>query len=124
MHVSFGLGDLRYKNLKSQFIDSSFIDESIKMKNTFYGAFGLEVDLSELTKLIFEGQTIPYFKINGRTGLISPHLRKVFAGGLRVVVAHWLLLDSGFRYQDNYRGLADTEIKISLQAFINVAKGE
>lgn len=119
IHVAFGLGDLRYKNLKSY-----FIDESTKMNNTFYGASGLEIDLSESTKLIFEGQTIPYFKINGRTGLISPDLRKVFAGGLRVVVAHWLLLDSGFRYQDNYKGLADTEVKISLQAFINVDKGE
>lgn len=78
--------------------------------------------MSESAKLIFEGQTIPYFKINGKTGQISPDLRKVFASGLRVVVPHWLLLDSGFRYQDNYRGLADTEIKISLKAFINVAK--
>lgn len=124
MHVAFGLGDLRNKNVKSYFFDSFFIDESTKMKNNFYGAFGFEVDLSESTKLIFEGQTIPYFKINGKTGLISPDLRKVFAGGLRVVVAHWLLLDGGFRYQDNYRGLADTEVKISLQAFINVEKGE
>lgn len=35
MHLALGLGDLRYKNLKSYFVDSFFIDESTKMKNTF-----------------------------------------------------------------------------------------
>ncbi|MCR4418265.1 MAG: hypothetical protein WHV63_09620 [Ignavibacteria bacterium] len=122
VHLGFGIGDLRYRNLKSYFVDSFFIDQSEKMKNTFYGAIGFDFQLSEITYLIAEAQTIPYFKVDPKTGLISPDLRKVFSGGLRVGINRWLLLDSGFRYQDNYRGLADTEVKISLQAFINVIK--
>lgn len=122
VHLGFGIGDLRYRNLKSYFVDSFFIDQSEKMKNTFYGAIGFDFQLSEITYLIAEAQTIPYFKVEPKTGLISPDLRKVFSGGLRVGINRWLLLDSGFRYQDNYRGLADTEVKISLQAFINVIK--
>ncbi len=120
VHLGGGIGDLRHKNLKSYFVDSFFIDESEKMNLTFYGAIGFDFQLSEITKLIFEAQTIPYFKVNPKTGLISPDLRKVFSAGLRVGINHWLLIDSGFRYQDNYRGLADTEIKLSLQAFINL----
>lgn len=120
VHLSFGIGDLRYRNLKSYFADSFFIDQSEKMKSTFYGAIGFDFQLNEITYLVAEAQTIPYFKVNPKTGLITPDLRKVFSGGLRVEINRWLLLDSGFRYQDNYRGLADTEVKISLQAFINV----
>lgn len=121
IHISTGIGDLRYKSLHAVFGDKVVTDDSEKQKNTFYFATGFDFELSEMTKLIFEGQTIPYFKVNPKTGLISPDLRKVYSGGLRVFVTRWLLLDSGFRYQDNYRGLADTEIKIALQAFINVA---
>lgn len=120
VHLGIGVGDLRYRDLKSYFVDSFFIDQSEKMKNTFYGAIGFDFQLNEITYLIAEAQTIPYFKVNPKTGLISPDLRKVFSGGLRVGINRWLLFDSGFRYQDNYRGLADTEIKISLQAFISV----
>jgi hypothetical protein len=89
-------------------------------ENTLYLAGGLEIKLSDITKLIFEAQTIPYLKVNPKTGLLSTDLRKVYSGGLRVAVTNWLLLDSGFRYQDNYQGLADTEIKIALQGFVNV----
>ncbi len=120
VHLGFGIGDLRYRNLKSYFVDSFFIDQNEKMKNTFYGAIGFDFQLNDITYLIAEAQTIPYFKVNPKTGLISPDLRKVFSGGLRVEISRFLLLDSGFRYQDNYRGLADMEVKISLQAFINV----
>lgn len=120
-HLAFGLGDLRYKNLQSIFVDRIVVDKEIKKKNIFYLGLGIDLILSDITSLILEGQTIPYFKANPNSGLISPDVRKVYSGGLRVVVSKWLLLDSGFRYQDNYNGLADTEIKIGLQAFVNVA---
>ncbi|MFN4110965.1 MAG: hypothetical protein ACK4G1_01720, partial [Ignavibacteria bacterium] len=96
VHLSTGIGDLRYKSLRSYFVDTVVIDDQEKKKNTFYFATGVDFELSEMTKLIFEGQTIPYFKVNPKTGLISPDLRKVFSGGLRVFVTRWLLLDSGF----------------------------
>lgn len=124
LHVNYGIGDLRYKNLRSYFRDTVVIDENEKQKNTFYGAFGFDYKLSEITTLIFEGQTIPYLKVDPKTGKITPALRKVFSSGLRVNATKWLLFDSGFRYQDDYKGLADIEIKISLQAFINIISRE
>jgi hypothetical protein len=121
IHLNGGFGDLRYKNLKSYFIpDSVVMIDREQKENTLYLAGGLEIKLSDITKLIFEAQTIPYLKVNPKTGLLSTDLRKVYSGGLRVAVTNWLLLDSGFRYQDNYQGLADTEIKIALQGFVNV----
>lgn len=119
-HINYGIGDLRYKNLVASFDTISYKDLSEKNKNTFYGALGVNYKLSDITSLIFEGQTIPYFKVDPKTGKIAPALSKVFSGGLRVNATKWLLLDSGFRYQDDYKGLADIEIKIALQAFINI----
>jgi hypothetical protein len=39
---------------------------------------------------------------------------------LRFIISKWLVLDSGVRYQDNYKGLADAEIKIALNGFLNL----
>jgi len=76
--------------------------------------------LNERTSLMFEAQTIPYFRVDPKKGSIEPSRRIAGVGGLRFIISKWLVLDSGVRYQDNYKGLADAEIKIALNGFLNL----
>lgn len=122
VHLGGGVSDIRYKNVYSYFIEpgSSYYEPNIQRENMYLVFGGFDMFLSDRTNFLFEVQTIPYFKVDPKTGKIEPAQRVVGAAGLRFIINHWLVLDSGVRYQDNYKGLADAEIKISLNGFLNL----
>ncbi|MBU2446777.1 MAG: hypothetical protein KJ666_14565 [Bacteroidetes bacterium] len=122
VHLGIGVTDLRYKNVRSYFISPpySYSEQSEQKKNMILAFGGIDFNLNERTSLMFEAQTIPYFKVDPKKGSVEPSKRIAGVAGLRFVVSKWLILDSGVRYQDNYKGLADAEIKIALNGFINL----
>lgn len=122
VHLGFGVIDLRYRNVRSYFISPpyDYSDPTEKKKNIILAFGGIDFTLNERTNLMFEAQTIPYFKVDPKKGNIEPSRRIAGVAGIRFVIVKWLVIDSGVRYQDNYKGLADAEIKIALNGFLNL----
>jgi hypothetical protein len=114
--------DLRYKNVYVVFNEGN----STYMQNeqereaviNFFGGF--EYHLNNRTILMFELQSYPYLKVSTTDGLIKASRRIVTVAGFRFFISKWLLLDTGVRYQDNYSGLAETEIRIGLNGIWNL----
>jgi len=122
IHLGVMVSDLRYRNVRSYFISPtySYREPSEQKKNMVLAFGGIDFNLNERTSLMFEAQTIPYFRVDPKKGSIEPSRRIAGVGGLRFIISKWLVLDSGVRYQDNYKGLADAEIKIALNGFLNL----
>lgn len=116
------VSDLRYKNVYVIFNEggSFFAQENQekKMVINFFGGF--EYPLNNRTILMFEVQSFPYLKVNTNDGTLNPSRRIVSVAGLRFFISKWLLLDSGIRYQDNYNGLAEAEIRLGLNGMWNL----
>jgi hypothetical protein len=90
-----------------------------EQKNLFVGFVGLQNFLNQKTSFMVEVQTIPQMKTDAIHGRVSPEQRIVYTAGIRFLALKWLYIDTGMRYQDNYRGLADTEVKLGLNGIWN-----
>jgi len=121
IHAGVNLSDLRYRNVYVVFNDTSFYSREEEERETIFNFFGgFEYILNERTLLMFEIQSFPYLKINTSDGTLSSDRRIVTVAGLRFFISKWLLLDSGIRYQDNYNGLAEAEIRLGLNGIWNL----
>ncbi len=122
LQAGIDFADLRYKNVYVVFNEGN----STYMQNeqereaviNFFGGF--EYHLNNRTILMFELQSYPYLKVSTTDGLIKASRRIVTVAGFRFFISKWLLLDTGVRYQDNYSGLAETEIRIGLNGIWNL----
>lgn len=122
LQAGIDFADLRYKNVYVVFNEGN----STYMQNeqereaviNFFGGF--EYHLNNRTILMFELQSYPYLKVSTTDGLIKASRRIVTVAGFRFFISKWLLLDTGVRYQDNYIGLAETEIRIGLNGIWNL----
>lgn len=123
VHIGAGVSDIRYKNVYSSFqfpINREYENIGETKKNILLLFGGFDLIINERTLFMFEAQTIPHFNIDPKVGSINPKNFISSAAGIRFFISRWLVLDSGVRYQDNYKGLADAEIKISLNGFLNL----
>lgn len=116
------VSDLRYKNIfiVYDFGNASYMQEEQEKKTVINFFGGFEYVLNERTILMFEVQSFPFLKVNAVNGSINTSRRIVAAGGLRFFVSKWLLVDSGIRYQDNYSGLAEVELRLGLNGIWNL----
>jgi len=122
LQAGIDFADLRYKNVYVVFNEGN----STYMQNeqereaviNFFGGF--EYHLNNRTILMFELQSYPFLKVSTTDGLIKASRRIVTVVGFRFFISKWLLLDTGVRYQDNYSGLAETEIRIGLNGIWNL----
>jgi hypothetical protein len=122
IHAGASISDLRYRNVFVIFNEgSSFYSRQEQEKEIVYNFFGgFEYLLNERTILMFEVQSFPYLKVSTSDGSLNPDRRIVSVAGLRFFISKWLLLDSGIRYQDNYSGLAEAEIRLGLNGIWNL----
>ena len=122
LDAGISISDLRYKNvfIVYDFGNSLYVQEEQERKTVINFFGGFEYVLNDRTILMFELQSFPYLKVNAGDGSISSSRRIVAVAGLRFFVAKWLLVDSGIRYQNNYSGLAEAEIRLGLNGIWNL----
>lgn len=122
LYAGVDVADLRYKNVYIVFNEgSSTYSRDEQERETVINFFGgFEYYLNNRTILIFEIQSFPYLKVSTTDGTLSSSRRIVTVAGIRFFVTKWLLVDSGIRYQDNYSGLADAEIRLGINGMWNL----
>lgn len=122
LHGGVSLSDLRYKNIYVIYNEGiSYFSQEEQERETIFNYFGgFEYRLNDRTLLMFEIQSFPYLKVNTENGIISSDRRIGAVAGLRFFIAKWLLLDSGIRYQNNYSGLSEAEIRLGLNGIWNL----
>jgi len=122
LQAGIDFADLRYKNVYVVFNEgnSTYIQNEQEREAVINFFGGLEYHLNNRTILMFELQSYPFLKVSTTDGLIKASRRIVTVVGFRFFISKWLLLDTGVRYQDNYSGLAVTEIRIELNGIWNL----
>jgi len=122
VHAGLSFSDLRLKNINTiyNYWNAVYNHPEEEIKNIFNFFGGLEFDLNERTKLLLEVQSFPYVNVNVRNGHLESEKRVLGIVGLRFFISRWLLVDSGVLYQDNYKGLADAQLKVSLNGIWNL----
>jgi len=122
VHAGLSFSDLRLKNINTiyNYWNAVYNHPEEEIKNIFNFFGGLEFDLNERTKLLLEVQSFPYVNVNVRNGHLETEKRVLGIVGLRFFISRWLLVDSGVLYQDNYKGLADAQLKVSLNGIWNL----
>ncbi len=119
-HIGAGYSDLRFKNVQTSFTGFYYQIDDQQKENIFSGFAGIEYELNERTKFLIELQTLPYLDVKIDDGNLKAKQRVIGSAGIRFFINKWLLLDTGIRYQDNYKGIADAEMKINLNGIWNV----
>lgn len=116
LHATVGLSDLRYKNLGAQYAtnNSRSYDSGERRTSQWQAAGGFALYINPRTKVIGEIQTIPFFDYNMTQNTL--HLKRMYVGaaGVRFALSKAFTLDSGVRYQSNFVGLADTQVRVAL----------
>lgn len=121
LHAGGGISDLRYRNVRLGWNLYSYSDDgAINKKQLGYVFGGFIFTINERTQFMFEAQTMPYFNVSTKDRTIVPKQRGLMVAGIRSAVSKVLLFDTGIRYQSNYKGLADTQIRLSLSFFISI----
>lgn len=119
-HAGGGISDLRYRNVRLSWNYGYSDDGAIHKKQLGYVFGGLIFTINERTQLMVEAQSMPYFNVSTKDRTIVPKQRSLMVAGIRSAVSKVLLFDTGIRYQSNYKGLADTQIRLSLSFFISI----
>lgn len=121
LHAGGGISDLRYRNVRLGWNQYEYTNNgAINKKQLGYAFGGFIYTVNERTQFMFEAQTMPYFNVNTKDKTIVPKQRGLMVGGIRFAVSKVLLFDTGIRYQNNYKGLADMQIRLSLSFFISI----
>ncbi|MGH2569355.1 MAG: hypothetical protein ACRDGA_13540, partial [Bacteroidota bacterium] len=86
----------------------------VTRSSQFQFAGGFAMELNPRTKVIAEVQTIPFFNYNITRDELQLEHMYVGALGIRFALGKAFTLDSGIRYQSNFVGLADTQVRVAL----------
>jgi hypothetical protein len=114
-HGSVGYADLRYRNLRTQVVDSEIRYEPTPQRsNQLHFTGGISYAVNPRTKVLAEIQTIPFFDFDVRNHQLFLNRMYVGAAGVRYALNRAITLDSGVRYQSNFVGLADMQVRVAL----------
>ena len=118
LHAGASMTDIRVKDLSVKSYDDSFSDPVEEQKNLIGGFFGFDIESNPKTKLMFELRTVSNYEYNIKTKNIDVSDAYLAIGGLRFFFNRWLSTDVGVWYQSTFQGIADMQIKMSLNVFI------
>lgn len=124
LHAGITLSDIRYKDAYVEYFDNGNkfnISPLTQKKNVLNFFIGADKVLNERTVFVAEALSTPVISVKSEDGSLYTERRYSATVGLRFFVNRWFILDSALRYQDDYSGLADTQIRIGLQGIWNVA---
>jgi len=119
IHSGLTLTDIRVKDMAVDYVweeDNDTPEE--KQKNLIGGFAGFEIEYNPQTKLMVEIKTDSKHEYNLETKEIEVSGTYVAIGGVRFFFTKWLSIDTGVLYQANYKGIADSQIKLGLNLFM------
>lgn len=122
LHGGLTITDVRFKE-SQLFLDNSLpnynpLTEKKNMVNFF---FGLDRRLNERTTMIAEVLSTPVIAVDITNKKLVVERRYSGSVGLRLFVNRWFVLDTALRYQDDFTGIADTQVRVGLMAIWNAA---
>lgn len=124
LHGGLGITDLRYRNAQTViWIEPgyrTYQQVGVKRKNLVSVFGGIVYTINDRTQFMIEVQNMPYFDVNLKDGSLVPRQRGLAVGEVRFAISKTLLLDTGIRYQSNFKGLADAQIRLSLSFFFPI----
>lgn len=119
LHGGANLTDVRVKDAEIyKNWESSDSDPNEKQKVMYGGFAGIDIEVNPQTKLMVETETLSKWTYNHEEGTIDVNQDYLLIGGIRFFFRNWLSIDTGIWYQGNYRGIADTQMKLGLNIFI------
>ena len=119
IHSGLTLTDIRVKDMAVDYIwqeDNDVPEE--RQKNLIGGFAGFEIEYNPQTKLMVEIKTDSKHEYDMETKEIEVSHTYVAIGGVRFFFTKWLSIDTGVLYQTNYKGIADSQIKLGLNLFL------
>jgi len=120
LHGGVNLTDIRIKDTMVEYWND-FVDQYDPQeiqKNLIGGFAGIEINGNPQTKIMCEIETVSNWEYNSQIRAVEVHQSYLFVGGVRFFFTKWLSVDTGVWYQDNFRGIADSQIKLGLNVFI------
>jgi len=119
LHAGASLTDVRVKELSvDYYILDPHSEPEEKQKNLIGGFAGFDIESNSRTKLMFEVRTVSNYEYNTETRKIDVTEAYLAIGGVRFFFWRWLSTDVGVWYQSTFKGIADMQIKMSLNVFI------
>lgn len=125
LHFGASYMDTRYRNLYRYIYNNPFLPTPIsgEFQKDLFGFFGgIEHIANERTVFMIEVQSFPSFRYNINSASIETSKMFVTVAGVRFAVLEWLVIDTGARYQSNFKGLADVQIRLSANAIFSISK--
>lgn len=115
LHGGISFSDIRYRNVASYHMlnGARYFTEQTR-KTRWQGFAGVSIRMNPRTQIMGEIQTIPLFNYDRSTGSIKLDKLYIGAAGVRFSLSTSWTLDAGIRYQDNFIGLADTQVRVTL----------
>ena len=119
LHAGVSLTDVRVKELLVSYQGwDSRSDPGEKQKNLIGGFVGLDIESNPQTKSMFELRTVSNYEYNTKSRKIEVSEALLAIGGVRFFFNRWLSTDVGVLYLSTFKGIADLQIKMSLNIFI------
>jgi len=120
LHGGVSLTDIRIKDTIVEYWNDYLYqyDPAEIQKNLIGGFAGIEIANNPQTKIMCEIETVSNWEYNSEIEAVEVRQSYLFIGGVRFFFTNWLSVDTGIWYQDNFRGIADSQIKLGLNIFI------
>jgi hypothetical protein len=129
--VSLRVLDIRFSNLSSNWKAPGYGSNDTVRRNpaidkdkpNYFLSFGLgsEIELNPQTKLLLEIASLPLYDLEKAIkDDKAVEFKTIFAltGGVRFYFTDWLYINSGVKYQSDYNGLADLNLRAELNIFV------
>lgn len=122
LHGGLTITDVRYKDAQLYFANSIWNYNPITVKQNMVNFFlGLDRRLNERTTMIAEVLSTPVIAVDAKNSKFMVERRYSGSVGLRLFVNRFLVLDTALRYQDDFSGIADTQVRVGIMAIWNAA---
>ena len=118
--VGFSLSDIRHKDVHYVIYSLSSSSSADTERNSQINVMaGIVVQLNAQTSFMVEAQSIPLFNFNITQQKIQIDRMYLGVAGIRFALGKAFSLDSGLRYQSNFIGLADVQMRIALNVIVS-----
>lgn len=119
--------DVRTKGgYQTLYIESSHLYDTVEipeLKKSFLAPVaGFEIIANKNTHLMAEIQSIPLFDYDFQKERVAISKTWLGVAGVRFFISEWLSLDTGIKYQSEYKGIADAEIDIGINFVLPVGR--